>query len=194
MSKTKWTLDPTHSEVTFKVKHMMITHVTGSLTDYNVEATTADGDDFTKADVSFTGKLSSINTGNEDRDKHLRSADFFEIEKNPEITFKSTSFTKSGDDIKLVGDLTIKDITKPITLDVEFGGIGKDPWGNTKAGFTVTGKLNRKDFGLNWNAALETGGVLVSDEVKIASEIQLVKVQTPASTTEEKELVVEKSF
>ncbi len=172
--KTKWTLDPSHSEVSFKVKHMMITNVTGLLTDYSVEAN-AEGDDFSNADVKFSGKLSSINTGNEQRDTHLRSADFFDVEKNAEVTFKSTSLVKKGDDLKLEGDLTIKGVTKRIALDVEFGGIQKDPWGNTKAGFTVTGKLNRKDFGLNWNATLETGGVLVSDEVKIASEIQLVK-------------------
>ncbi|HEY0740576.1 MAG TPA: YceI family protein [Chryseosolibacter sp.] len=174
MSKTKWTLDPAHSEVTFKVKHMMITNVTGLLTDYAIEAV-SDTDDFVNADVTFTGKLSSINTGNEQRDAHLRSADFFDVEKKNEVTFKSTKIEKSGSDLKLHGNLTIKGITKPIVLDVEFGGINKDPWGNTKAGFTVTGKLNRKDFGLNWNAALETGGVLVSDDVKIASEIQLVK-------------------
>lgn len=174
MSKTKWTLDPAHSEVTFKVKHMMITNVTGLLTDYTIEAT-SDTDDFVNADVAFSGKLASINTGNEQRDTHLRSADFFDVEKNNEVTFKSTKVEKSGSDLKLHGNLTIKGITKPIVLDVEFGGINKDPWGNTKAGFTVSGKLNRKDFGLNWNAALETGGVLVSDDVKIAAEIQLVK-------------------
>jgi polyisoprenoid-binding protein YceI len=174
MSKTKWTLDPAHSEVSFKVKHMMITNVTGLLTDYTVEAT-SESDDFVNADVSFSGKLTSINTGNEQRDAHLRSADFFDVETNKEVTFKSTKVEKSGSDLKLHGNLTIKGITKPIVLDVEFGGINKDPWGNTKAGFTISGKLNRKDFGLNWNAALETGGVLVSDDVKIAAEIQLVK-------------------
>jgi polyisoprenoid-binding protein YceI len=174
MSKTKWTLDPAHSEVSFKVKHMMITNVTGLLTDYSVEAT-SDSDDFINADVTFSGKLASINTGNEQRDAHLRSADFFDVENNKEVTFKSTKVEKSGSDLKLQGNLTIKGITKPIVLDVEFGGINKDPWGNTKAGFTISGKLNRKDFGLNWNAALETGGVLVSDDVKIAAEIQLVK-------------------
>lgn len=176
MSTIKWTLDPAHSEVTFKVKHMMITNVTGLLTDYTVDAETS-SDDFTKANVKFVGKLSSINTGNEQRDAHLRSADFFDVEKHSELSFKSTSFEKSGDDFKLKGDLTIKGITKPVVLDVEFGGINKDPWGNTKAGFTITGKLNRKDFGLNWNAALETGGVLVSDEVKVAAEIQLIRSQ-----------------
>jgi polyisoprenoid-binding protein YceI len=174
MSTIKWTLDPAHSEVTFKVKHMMITNVTGLLTDYKVEAE-SESDDFTKAKVNFTGKLNSINTGNEQRDTHLRSADFFDVDKYSDMTFKSTSFEKDGRDFQLKGDLTIKGITRPITLDVEFGGVNKDPWGNTKAGFTVTGKLNRKDFGLNWNAALETGGVLVSDDVKIAAEIQLIK-------------------
>jgi polyisoprenoid-binding protein YceI len=174
MSTTTWKLDPAHSEVSFKVKHMMITNVTGLLTDYNVEAV-SEGEDFSNPKVTFTAKLNSINTGNEQRDTHLRSADFFDVEKNPELKFKSTSYKQSGDGYKLQGDLTIKGVTKPVTLDVEFGGIGKDPWGNTKAGFSVTGKLNRKDFGLNWNAALETGGVLVSDDVKIAAEIQLVK-------------------
>lgn len=186
MSKTKWTLDPAHSEVTFKVKHMMITNVTGLLTDYTVEAL-SEGDDFSKAEVTFTGKLNSINTGNEQRDGHLRSADFFDVEKNPDVTFKSSNCSKDGDDIKLKGNLTIKGITKPITLDVEFGGIGKDPWGNTKAGFTVSGKLNRKDFGLNWNATLETGGVLVGEEVKIACEIQLIKAQGEAQKQVDKE-------
>lgn len=176
MSTIKWTLDPAHSEVTFKVKHMMITNVTGLLKDYSVEAETA-SEDFTKGKVKFNAKLNSIDTGNEQRDTHLRSADFFDVEKHSDLTFTSTSFEKNGDDYKLKGDLTIKGVTKPITLDVEFGGINKDPWGNTKAGFSVTGKLNRKDFGLNWNAALETGGVLVSDEVKIAAEIQLIKAQ-----------------
>jgi polyisoprenoid-binding protein YceI len=156
------------------VKHMMITNVTGLLTDYTIEAV-SDTDDFVNADVNFAGKLASINTGNEQRDTHLRSADFFDVEKNNEVTFKSTKIDKSGGDLKLHGNLSIKGITKLIVLDVEFGGINKDPWGNTKAGFTVTGKLNRKDFGLNWNAALETGGVLVSDDVKIAAEVQLVK-------------------
>ena len=174
MSTTKWTLDPAHSEVAFKVKHMMISTVTGLITDYNVEAV-SEGDDFSKAEVTFVGKLASINTGNEQRDTHLRSADFFDADKNSEVTFKSTSYKRDGNDIKLTGNLTLHGVTKPITLDVEFGGIQKDPWGNTKAGFTISGKINRKDFGLNWNAALETGGVLVSDDVKIACEIQLIK-------------------
>ncbi len=174
MSTTKWTLDPAHSEVAFKVKHMMISTVTGLITDYNVEAV-SETDDFSKAEVTFVGKLASINTGNEQRDAHLRSADFFDVDKNSEVTFKSVSYKKDDNDIKLTGNLTLHGVTKSITLDVEFGGIQKDPWGNTKAGFTISGKINRKDFGLNWNAALETGGVLVSDDVKIACEIQLIK-------------------
>ena len=157
-TKIKWTLDPAHSEVSFKVKHMMITNVTGYLKDFSVEVLTSE-DTFSNADVTFKASLASLTTANEQRDAHLRSADFFDVEKNPEITFKSTNYVKSGDDITLDGDLTIRGVTKPISLDVEYNGTGKDPWGNTKAGFTVKGRLNRKDFGLNWNAALETGGV-----------------------------------
>ena len=120
MSTTKWTLDPAHSEVAFKVKHMMISTVTGLITDYNVEAV-SEGDDFSKAEVTFVGKLASINTGNEQRDTHLRSADFFDADKNSEVTFKSTSYKRDGNDIKLTGNLTLHGVTKPITLDVEFG-------------------------------------------------------------------------
>lgn len=175
MSKTNWNLDPSHSEVTFKVKHMMITNVTGHFNDFSLQAST-DGDDFTKSDLIFKAKTASINTNAEQRDAHLRSAEFFDSEKFPELSFKPTKFEKiNGENHKLHGDLTIKDITKNIVLDAEFGGIQKDPWGQTKAGFTVTGKINRKDFGLNWNAALEAGGVMVSDDVKINCEVQLIK-------------------
>jgi polyisoprenoid-binding protein YceI len=173
-TRTKWTLDPAHSEVTFKVKHMMITNVTGFLRDYSVEAYT-EGENFDNAEVTFVGKLASISTGNEQRDEHLRSADFFDVANNEEVIFKATNYSKISDDITLEGELTIRGVTRPITLDVEYNGIGKDPWGKTKAGFSVRGKLNRKDFGLNWNAALEAGGVLVGDEVKILCEIQLEK-------------------
>ncbi|HEY8405035.1 MAG TPA: YceI family protein [Flavobacteriales bacterium] len=168
----KWNLDPTHSEVSFKVKHMMITNVTGILGSFQVDAE-SDDEAFSNAKVKFTGDIKSISTNNEQRDQHLQSADFFDTENHPQIIFESTSY-KEG---KLDGNLTIRGITKPITLEVEFGGIGKDPWGNTKAGFTVNGKINRREFGLLWNASLETGGVLVSDEVKINGEIQLVKAQ-----------------
>lgn len=174
MGKVKWVADPAHSEITFKVRHMMITNVTGILREYTIVVTTEE-DDFTDAEIFFTGKATSITTGNEQRDTHLRSAEFFEVEKNPEITFRSTSYRKSGGNYKLSGDLTIRGITKPVTLDVEFGGVQKDPWGGTRAGFTVTGKINRKDFGLNWNTVLETGGVLVGDDVKINCDVELVK-------------------
>jgi polyisoprenoid-binding protein YceI len=173
-TKTRWTADVAHTEITFKVKHMMIANVTGSIRDYDIEVYT-DGDTFSNAEVTFVGRLASLTTGNEQRDEHLRSADFFDIEHNTEIVFKSTNYSKTGDDITIEGDLTIHGVTKPIILDVEFTGIGKDPWGNTKAGFSVKGKLNRKDFGLMWNAALETGGVLVGDDVKIICEVELVK-------------------
>ncbi|MCU0416216.1 MAG: YceI family protein [Cytophagaceae bacterium] len=171
---TTWTLDPTHSEVQFKVKHLMVSNVTGSFGDFSASAESND-DTFENAGVSFSAKIDSISTGNEQRDGHLKSGDFFDAEKFPTISFNSTSFDKKGDDYILKGNLTIKDVTKPVELAVEFNGIGKDPWGNIKAGFSVNGKINRNDFGLTWNAALETGGVLVSEEVKLLAEIQLVK-------------------
>ena len=175
METTKWGLDPMHSEINFKVKHMMIANVTGGFTKFDVNATT-EGDEFSKAKINFTADINSINTNNEQRDGHLKSADFFDAEKFPQIKFESTSLNKKSDDeFQMNGNLTIKDVTKPVSLQVNFGGIGKDPYGNTKAGFTIEGKINRKDFGLNWNAALETGGMLVGEELKIQSEIQLAK-------------------
>lgn len=174
-AKTKWNLDPAHSELGFKVKHMMITNVSGSFGKFDVAAETTDKD-FTTATISFSADVSSISTSNADRDNHLKSADFFDAEKYPQIKFVSTKVEKRDDEnLVLHGNLTVKDVTKPVKLDVEFGGIGKDPWGNEKAGFTLSGKINRTEFGLNWNAALETGGVLVSEEVRIIGEIQLVK-------------------
>lgn len=175
METTKWGLDPMHSEINFKVKHMMIANVTGGFTKFDVNATT-EGDEFSKAKINFTADINSINTNNEQRDGHLKSADFFDAEKFPQLKFESTSLNKkSNDEFQMNGNLTIKDVTKPVSLQVNFGGIGKDPYGNTKAGFTIEGKINRKDFGLNWNAALETGGMLVGEELKIQSEIQLAK-------------------
>ncbi|TDQ09827.1 YceI family protein [Pedobacter metabolipauper] len=174
MATTKWTLDPTHSELQFKVKHLMITTVTGSLSIFNASLTT-ESDDFENASVSFEAETNSIETGNTDRDNHLKSGDFFDAETFPKISFESTSLTKDGDDYKLEGSLTVKGNTKPVKLNVEFGGIATDPWGNTKAGFTLSGKINRAEFGLTWNAALETGGVMVSEDVKIAGELQFVK-------------------
>lgn len=175
MTTTKWATDPTHSEITFKVKHLMISNVKGEFRTFQA---TIDGEDFTKSTISVNIDAGSISTNNNDRDTHLKSPDFFEVEKYPEIKFVSTSIKKVGDDeFKLLGNLTIKETTKEITLDTEFGGFMKDPYGNEKAGFSVSGKLNRKDFGLNWNAALEAGGVMVSDEVKIFGEVQFVKQQ-----------------
>lgn len=173
--RTKWNIDSTHSEILFKVKHLMITNVKGEFRKFNAEVE-SENDDFTNASVKLTIDSSSVFTNNEDRDNHLRSADFFDAANYPEITFESTSFTKIDDDnYRLTGILTMKGISKEVTLNAEFGGVNRDPWGNEKAGFSLTGSFNRKDWGLNWNAALETGGVLVSDEVKMTAEVQFVK-------------------
>jgi polyisoprenoid-binding protein YceI len=176
MATTKWSIDPAHSEIQFKVKHMMITTVTGSFGSFSGGAETDSTDSFENARVYFTAETSSINTNAPDRDNHLRSGDFFESEKYPQIKFESTSVRQvDGDEYELEGNLTIKDVTKPVKLKAEFGGIGKDPWGNTKAGFSLSGKINRKEFGLTWNAALETGGVLVSEDVRLIAEVQLLQ-------------------
>lgn len=175
MKKIKWEVDPVHSEITFKVKHMMISNVTGILSDYKIEAET-DDEQFSNPKIIFLGKAISISTGNEQRDAHLRSAEFFDVEKNPEIRFESTGYEKAADGYRMYGNLTVRGTTKPVTLDVEQGGSGKDPYGKFKAGFSVSGKINRKDFGLMWNAPVEKGGMLVSEDVKIACEIQMVKL------------------
>ncbi|WP_341222360.1 YceI family protein [Polaribacter atrinae] len=173
MKTTKWSIDPVHSEITFKVKHLMISNVKGEFKTFQANI---DGEDFTKSTISANIDASSISTNNNDRDTHLKSPDFFEVEKNPEITFVSTSIKKvENDEFKLLGNLTIKGTTKEITLDTEFGGFMKDPYGNEKAGFSINGKLNRKDFGLNWNTALEAGGVMVGNEIKINAEVQFIK-------------------
>ncbi len=175
MATTKWALDPTHSEIGFKVKHMMITNVSGSFGKFDVTVET-NGEDFSTAQINFTADLSTINTANADRDNHLKSPDFFDAEKFPEMKFVSTKLEKkSSDTFLLHGNLTIRNVTNPVKLDVDFGGVGKDPWGNQKAGFSLTGKINRTDWNLNWNAALEAGGVLVSEEVKLHAEIQVIK-------------------
>lgn len=175
METTKWTIDPSHSEIQFKVKHMMITTVTGSFKEFSSEVESL-GDDFSTAKIKFQAATASVFTNSDQRDEHLRSADFFDAEKYPELKFESTSLEKVDDEsFTLNGNLTIRDITKPMKLDVEVGGIGKDPWGNLKAGFSLTGKINRKEWGLNWNAALEAGGVLVSDDVRIFCEVQYAK-------------------
>jgi len=175
METTKWTIDPSHSEIQFKVKHMMITTVTGSFKEFSSEVETQ-GDDFTTAKIKFQAATASVFTNADQRDEHLKSADFFDVEKYPELKFESISLEKVDDEnFTLNGNLTIRDITKPVKLDVEVGGIGKDPWGNLKAGFSLTGRINRKEWGLNWNAALEAGGVLVSDDVRIFCEVQYAR-------------------
>jgi polyisoprenoid-binding protein YceI len=174
--KTKWAVDPTHSEISFKVKHLMITNVKGVFKDFSASVSITDGN-YVTSDVELTLHPASVDTGVSDRDNHLRSADFFDVEKYDRISFSGKGIEKADSDGNYVlnGDLTIKDITKPVKLNVEFAGVMKDPWGNEKAGYTITGKFNRKDWDLNWNAALEAGGVLVSDEVTLNSDIQLVK-------------------
>ncbi len=171
--ETKWILDPSHSELVFKVRHLMITNVKGEFRKFSGEATSED-DDFTKGSVSINIETNSIFTNEDQRDGHLKSPDFFDVASYPTITFKGTSLKKVSNDYQLAGQLIIKGITKEVSLDVEFG-LNKDPYGNQKAGFSVTGTINRKDFGLTWNAPLETGGVVVSDEVKIEAEVQFVK-------------------
>jgi polyisoprenoid-binding protein YceI len=175
MATTKWSIDPTHSEIGFKVKHMMFTNVSGTFGTYDAVITT-ENDNFENANIEFSADISSINTNNADRDNHLKSADFFDAENHPKLTFKATSFTKKGDDYELIGDLSLRGVTKTVKLDAEFSGLMKDPWGNTKAGLNLSGKINRKDWGLNWNSALEAGGVLVGEEVRLNIELQLIKL------------------
>ena len=170
LSQTKWQVDPAHSEFIFKVRHMMISTVTGHFNSFNVAATSA-GDNFDGADIEVTIDVDSISTKNTDRDNHLKSDDFFNAAEYPQIKFQSTHFEGST----LKGHLTIRDITKEVTLQVEQNGIAVDPYGQTKAGFEISGEINRKEYNLNWNAITEAGNVVVSDTVKLAFEIQLVK-------------------
>ena len=166
---TKWNLDPAHSEITFKVRHMMISNVKGEFKNFSIDLESAD-DEFKNVKANATIDTASISTNNTDRDNHLKSAEFFNAEAHPQITFETDSLNE-----EVTGNLTINGVTKPVKLDVDFGGINVDPWGQTKAGFSFEGKIKRSDFGLNWNAALEAGGVMVSDEVKIAGELQFIK-------------------
>lgn len=170
---TSWTVDKSHSTVGFEVKHMMVSKVKGQFMDYTANVEAADLADLTSASVAFTFDVASINTNSEDRDNHLKSADFFDVEQYPTISFQSTNITKAGDDYEVTGDLTIKDVTKPITFEVEYGGNGKNPWGVQVYGFEAQTKINREDFGLTWNAALETGGVLVGKDIKIKVELEI---------------------
>ncbi|CAG5081531.1 YceI family protein [Parvicella tangerina] len=167
---TKWKIDPTHSDIAFKVKHMMISTVTGFFNEFDGEVET-ENDDFSGAKINFNVSIDSINTKNEDRDAHLKSDDFFNAAEYPKMTFVSKSF----DGENLVGDLTIRDVTKEVKLDVEYLGTAVDPYGQTKAGFEVTGSLNRKEFGLNWSAVTEAGNIVVSDKVKLQLDVQFIK-------------------
>lgn len=177
MNTTKWNLDSAHSEIGFKVRHMMLTNVSGkfqkfegSLERYN--------ETFDSASFKFTAEISSLNTGNEDRDTHLLSTDFFNVLEFPNMFFVSSSFKKYNDrDFLLEGDFTLHGTTMPIKLQTEFEGINQDPWGNTRAGFNMQGKLNRKDWGLTWNSLLETGGMMVGEEIALSIQLQFIQVK-----------------
>lgn len=175
MAKSTWTVDPAHSSLEFSAKHMMVTTVRGQFTQFTAEIE-ADPTDLTDSNIAFTVDVASVDTRNADRDTHLRSADFFDVEKYPQMTFKATKIASKGhNEYDVTGDLTIKDVTHPATFTMTFEGQHKDPWGNEKAGFTGEAKLSRKDWGLTWNVALEAGGVLVSDQIKVTLDIQAAK-------------------
>ncbi|SDC81645.1 YceI family protein [Niabella drilacis] len=170
-----WTMDPMHSEIGFKVRHLVISNVSGKFTSF--EGTViADNEDFSDAKVTFSADIDSISTGPAQRDEHLKSADFFDAANHPKLTFESTAITpKGGDEFEMTGDLTIRGTKKSVTLNVELGGIGPNAYGQTVAGFELNGKINRKDFGLNWSAVTEAGGIVVADEVKLHINAELVK-------------------
>jgi len=176
MTKTKWGIDPVHSQIGFRVKHLMITNIRGAFKEFDGSIYTT-GEDFMTAEIDFWINPASVDTGDEKRDAHLKSADFFDVENFKEINFTGNTYEEVDKDgsYELYGDITIKGIKKQVKLDVEFGGVMKDLWGNHKAGFTINGKINRKDWGLNWNGVLEAGGVLVGEDVWINCEVQLVK-------------------
>ncbi len=174
LEKTKWALDLSHSEVGFKVKHLMITNVSGAFEKFDGTVEASD-DTFADAEIKFTADIASITTYSEQRDAHLKGAEFFDAEKFPHMIIEATGLEGTGENRKLHANITLHGVTKAVALDVDFGGVAKDPWGNTKAGFSINGKINRKDFGLNWNAPTEAGGVLVSEEVRLHAEIQLLK-------------------
>ena len=174
MASTTWNLDAAHSEVTFRVKHLVIATVSGKFKNFS-SALSTEGDDFTTANLRFEVETGSIDTGVEARDKHLRSNDFFNSEAFPNMTFTATAIRQvGGSEHEIDGHLTIRDVTKPMTLKAEFGGIATDPYGQLKAGFEVEGKIKRKEFGLSWNAMTEAGGALVSDEVNFQANVQYI--------------------
>lgn len=174
MATTKWVLDQTHSELQFKVKHMMVSTVTGSFSKFNGTVETS-GNDITTAKVHFTADVSSISTNNEQRDQHLRSGDFFDTDNHPQITFDSTRVEKNGEDsYKVFGTLSMRGVSKEVSFLVDHGGIMQDPWGNTRTGFSVSGKVNRRDFGVSFSLISDTGNILLSDEVVFLANVQFV--------------------
>jgi polyisoprenoid-binding protein YceI len=178
MNNKKWTIDPAHTNIQFKAKHLMITTVTGNFSSFNGSVET-EGNDFSSGKFSFTADVNSISTGNVDRDHHLKGDDFFNVESFPHLTFVGSEIANvEGDDFELHGEMTIRDVTMPAVLNVEIGGVAVDPWGNTKAGFSFKTKLNRKDFGLKFHVVNEAGNLLVSDEIKIEGEVQLAVVES----------------
>ena len=171
----QWALDASHSEIQFKVRHLMISHVTGQFNTFSGSVETEE-DDFESAKIHFTADIDSVSTNNAQRDAHLKNGDFFDMESHPKLNFESTRLEKiNEEEYKLYGILTMRGISKNIALNVEIGGITKDPWGNTRIGLSATTKINRKDFGLSWNAVLETGGILVGDDVTITLDLELLK-------------------
>jgi polyisoprenoid-binding protein YceI len=183
---TIWKADPAHTEIQFRAKHLMITTVTGHFKEFDLEVET-EGDDFTKASrILFTADINSITTNNEQRDTHLKSEDFFAAEKYGQLKFEGKDFKKQGDKYMLHGDLTIRNITKPVSVEVEYGGTITDPWGQKRAGFTVDGKINRKDFELKWDAVTEAGQVVVSNEIKLHCTVELVKQAETSDISKEK--------
>lgn len=174
-AQTKWTVDKAHSKVQFTVTHLIISEVTGEFKSFDATVESSK-DDFTDAKIDFSADVNSINTDNEARDKHLKSDDFFNAEKFPKLTFKGKSFKKVGEkNYKLVGDLTIRDVTKEVSLDVIYNGSVKDPWGNIKAGFKIKGEINRFDYNLKWNALIEAGGAVVGKTVQMIVDLELQK-------------------
>jgi polyisoprenoid-binding protein YceI len=180
MAATKWVIDPLHTEIQFKVKHLVISTVTGAFKKFSGEVNSETGD-FDNASVRFNIDVNSVDTNQPQRDAHLKNSDFFEADKYPEISFESTSFKKiSGDEYKLAGDLTMRGVTKPVALKVEFGGSAKDLQGNIKYGFEVTGTINRKEFGVSFNPLTETGGLALGEDIKLVANIQLAQAVAAA--------------
>ena len=169
-----WTIDPMHTEIGFKVKHLVISTVSGKFNTFD-GSIESEKEDFSDAKIKFTADIDSIHTGNEQRDGHLKSPDFFDAANHPKMSFESTSFTRKGEDYVLEGDLTIRGTSKPVSLNVEFGGVQTDMYGRTVAGFEISGKIKRLEYGLQWNAVTEAGGVVVSDEVKLVANVEVVK-------------------